>query len=82
MINRTLTGDRAFPYLTETQFGVLAALRDNPNMTKPQLVTVLHRSKTTIDHAIRALREQGLLIRIGSNKAGYWQVTDRQEKES
>ncbi len=65
------TGDRALPFLTETQVGVLAALRDNPNLTKPQLVTMLHRSKTTIDNAIRALREHGLIIRIGSNKTGY-----------
>ena len=76
------TGDRALPFLTETQVGVLAALRDNPNLTKPQLVAMLHRSKTTIDNAIRALREHGLIIRIGSNKTGYWQVTDHQGTES
>ena len=76
------TGDRALPFLTETQVGVLAALRDNPNLTKPQMVTMLHRSKTTIDNAIRALREHGLIIRIGSNKTGYWQVTDHQGTES
>ncbi len=74
-------GDSAFPFLTEIQAGVLAALRDNPNLTKPQLVAMLHRSKTTIDNAIRALREHGLIFRIGSNKTGCWQVTDHQGKE-
>ena len=76
------TEARAFPLWTETQVGVLAALRDNPNLTKPQLVIMFHRSKKTIDNAVRALREHGLIIQIGSNKTGYWQVTDLQGKES
>ena len=64
--------------LTATQAEVLAALRENPRMTKPLLVSKLNRSKTTIDNSIRALREKGLLVRIGSNKTGHWEVIDPQ----
>ena len=38
--------------LTDTQIGVLASSRDNPNLTKPQLAIMLHRSKTTIDNTL------------------------------
>ena len=62
--------------LTETQALVLAALRDNPNLTKPQLAVMLHRGKSTIDNAIHDLRESGMLTRIGSNKTGYWYVVE------
>ena len=74
----TANEDYERPALTETQASVLSALRDNPNLTKPQLTNMLHRSKTTIDNAIRLLRQNGMITRIGSNKTGYWQVTDSQ----
>ena len=70
--------DHASSGLSSTQEEVLAALRENPSMTKPQLVAKLSRSKTTIDNSIRALRESGRLVRIGSNKTGHWQVLDPQ----
>ena len=63
--------------LTKSQARVLTALRDNPNLTKPQLASMLHLGKTTIDKAIRALRENGILTRIGSNKTGYWRVEEK-----
>lgn len=77
------TGDKVGDMLNETtqslsksQAKVLAALRDNPNLTKPQLASMLHLGKTTIDNAIKALRESGMIIRIGSNKTGWWQVKE------
>ena len=63
--------------LTKSQARVLTALRDNPNLTKPQLASMLHLGKTTIDKAIRALRGNGILTRIGSNKTGYWRVEEK-----
>lgn len=74
-------GDKSgdFPqdiHLTETQRRILAELRNNPNMTKPQLMQAIGVGKTTIDNGISYLRRYKLLERIGSNKNGYWKCID------
>ncbi len=69
--------DDPFFALTKSQASVLTALRNNPNLTKPQLSSMLHLGKTTIDKAIKALWENGILTRIGSNKTGYWRVEEQ-----
>lgn len=49
-------------------------MRHNPNITKAQLVAILGISDTAVDNAIRFLRENGFIKRIGENKNGYWEV--------
>ena len=63
-------------HLNETQLQILNYIRDNSNITKKQLQEKTNKSKTTVDNAIGFLKENGLLERIGSNKAGYWKVND------
>lgn len=55
---------------------VLNLIRDNPNVTKKQIAKELHIGKSTVDRAIESLKAKGLIERIGSNKSGYWKVTD------
>ena len=62
--------------LNNTQHRILAEIRNNPNITKPQLVSLLSVSKTTIDTGVAALKKKGYIERIGSNKTGYWKVND------
>lgn len=61
-------------HLTETQKKILIELRNNPNMTKTNLVLALGVGKTTIDNGIAHLRKCGLLERVGSNRYGYWKA--------
>lgn len=63
-------------HLSKTQKKILAELRNNPNLTKPQLVQIIGVGKTTIDNGISYLRKHGLLERVGSNKKGYWKVIE------
>lgn len=63
-------------HLNETQLQILNCIRDNNNITKKQLQEKTNKSKTTVDNTISFLRENGLIERIGSNKTGYWKVSD------
>lgn len=60
--------------LNDSQVRVLAEIRNNPNITKPQLMIVCHLGKTSIDNIIYTLKKKGYIERVGSNKSGYWKA--------
>lgn len=60
--------------LTPTQKKILRALKRNPHLTKTKLADRLNVGKTTVDQGIAALKNNGLIERVGSNKTGYWNV--------
>ena len=43
-------------------------------MTIPELADLLNRSERAVERAIRKLRQEEKLKRIGPAKGGYWQV--------
>ena len=53
---------------------VLALIRANPEITVKQLAEVIGLSTHGVDWHIRKLKQQGWLKRIGSRKAGRWEV--------
>lgn len=62
------------PQLNSTRRGILKAMRNNPNITQPQLMAVIGISRTAIQKNVSFLRKNGYIERIGSNKNGYWKV--------
>ena len=60
--------------LNSTQVKILAEIRNNPNITKNQLIINVGVSKTAIDRALVKLKELKYIERIGSKKTGYWNV--------
>lgn len=60
--------------LNFSQIKVLAEIRNNPNITKPQLMVKCNLGKTSIDNIIKILKNKGYIKRIGSNKTGSWEV--------
>ena len=60
--------------LSPTQKAVLEAIIETPSITKQALCDMTSLGKSTIDRAIKALKEKGLIQRVGSNKTGYWKV--------
>ena len=60
--------------LNDFQTRVLAEIKNNPNITKPQLMIICHLGKTSIDKIISVLKEKGYIKRIESNKSGYWKA--------
>lgn len=60
--------------LNGTQQQVLAAIRNNPNITHDQIALAIGKGKTTAQKAVRYLRDNGYIERVGSNKSGWWRV--------
>lgn len=65
-------GDKSL--LNSTQVKILSEIRNNPNITKPQLSILIGIGKTAIDNNIAKLKKYGYIERVGSNRNGFWQV--------
>lgn len=53
---------------------VLNLIKANPNITATEIATKLNISLSTAKRRLKVLKENGSIERIGSDKAGYWQV--------
>ena len=74
VINGAINGAINVPV---TEQAVLSAIRKNPGITKTELQKVTSLGKSTIDRAIKALKEKCLIERVGSNKTGYWKIINK-----
>ena len=63
--------------ISDTGQAVLAAIKKNPRITKAELQKETSFGKSTIDRAIKALKEKCLIKRVGSNKTGYWEIINK-----
>lgn len=62
--------------LNANRKNIISEIRNNPNITKKELAKLIGISSTAIDNNISYLRRNGFVIRIGSNKNGYWKILD------
>lgn len=60
--------------LNPTRQRIMEEIRNNPNITQPQLISLIGIGRTAIQNNITFLRENGYIERVGSNKKGYWKV--------
>ena len=60
--------------LNPTRQRIMEEIRNNPNITQPQLMSIIGIGRTAIQNNITFLRENGYIERVGSNKNGYWKV--------
>ena len=60
--------------LNPTRQRILEEIRNNPNITQPQLMSIIGIGRTAIQNNITFLRMNGYIERVGSNKNGYWRV--------
>lgn len=60
--------------VNDTVNGTVKLIRLNPKITLEELAQKLNKSRRTISRAIKKLQEDGIILRIGSDKAGLWQV--------
>jgi ATP-dependent DNA helicase RecG len=52
-------------------------LKRDQGLSVKELATLLNKTTRTIERRIKELREQGLLKRVGSDKAGHWEVVGK-----
>ena len=64
-------------YLSDTQSLIMTEIRNNPNITIPQIAKNIGKAKSTVDKCVASLKKAGILERVGSNKTGYWVITGK-----
>jgi ATP-dependent DNA helicase RecG len=62
--------------LTASEKRILEAIRQNPRITRKELIELLNVGESTVFRATKKLKAEGIIERIGSNKGGYWRVAD------
>lgn len=67
-------GSGVLPKVITTKEKVYVTILNNPNITKPEIASLLRVGKTTVDNYIAELKKEGKIRRAGSNKSGYWEV--------
>jgi len=60
--------------LNSTQKAIIAMIRDNEKVTQNVMSVQLGLSSSTIKKNVNILRENGIIFRKGSTKAGKWIV--------
>lgn len=62
--------------LTASEKRILEAIRQNPRITRKELIELLNVGESTVFRATKKLKAEGIIERIGPNKGGYWRVAD------
>ena len=61
--------------LTEIEKQVLSIIRNNPHIKRPGIISITKIERNKLDRTIKALKEKGLIKRVGSKKIGHWSVS-------
>jgi len=59
-----------------TRDKIVKLLKQNSRYTKKDLMDILNKGDSTIKEHLNRLKRDGIIKRIGSTKAGYWEVVD------
>jgi len=51
-----------------------ARVEKTPFLSIPEMAEKINKSESAVERAIRKLREEGRLKRIGPAKGGYWEI--------
>jgi ATP-dependent DNA helicase RecG len=62
--------------LPENAQKMIGIIKSNPHVTIEELSGMLGISRTSIKNNVNKLKERGIVERIGSDKGGYWKITE------
>lgn len=60
--------------LNETQKAILGLIKEDKSVSASMMAERLNITQRAVEKNIRSLREQGILIRCGAARGGYWLV--------
>ena len=60
--------------LNETQYKIIALIKQNPNITQKEMANMLEISREKVKYHIAVLKENNVIVREGSTKKGSWKV--------
>lgn len=72
-IREGMAGEEDIP-AGDHEAGIMKLLKDNPCMTTAQMAEALSVSRSTITRAMKKLKMEGRIVRIGAAKNGKWEV--------
>jgi ATP-dependent DNA helicase RecG len=58
----------------KTSNKIIVLINKNPKITIPEMSKEIGITERSVERNINKLKEQALLVRIGSDKGGYWKV--------
>lgn len=64
-----------FPEVSQSTWGVLAIIQQNPKATVTDICAKKDLKERQVYKHISILKSLGIIVRVGSNKTGYWKVT-------
>jgi ATP-dependent DNA helicase RecG len=65
--------------LTELQRAILTRIAEEKSISYDALAVKLEKNRSTIMRNIRALKDMGILKRIGSDKKGHWEIVNNEK---
>ena len=68
--------ERVTEKVTEKEKEVIELLRIDPGYTYADLAQNLKVSRKTVSDRIKALKDKGIIERIGSDTKGYWKINE------
>ena len=60
--------------LSDKEQRVLELLIEDPGFTSLQIAEKLNVSRVSVTKYLKALKEKGIISRIGSDRKGYWRI--------
>lgn len=62
--------------LSDKERQIFDSIKQENNITAHKIATQLNISIITVKRAINTLKIKGLIVRVGSNKTGFWSVKE------
>ena len=59
---------------TNVDQNILELILQNPNITVKQLSEALGLSERSVKNRMTLLKKEGIIVRVGNNRTGYWKV--------
>ena len=64
----------AFPSLNKTEQEVFNLIENNPKITRKDIAIKINKTIRTVQRITDKLVEKKMLIRVGNNQFGYWEI--------
>ena len=62
--------------LDEKSVRILELISEDPAYTSTAIAEKLSLSRKTVSQRLKELKEKGIIERIGSDRKGYWKITN------
>ena len=76
---KNISKDLENPPVNSLDSRIMQLMSGNSKITYDELAQITKKHRDTIREHIKKLQEKGLITRIGPDKGGYWQVTEKKE---